>query len=291
METIKFYIITRFNLPLYKSNPDFDKDKFGNSVKTENWLSSRFKLFETYCLPSVNSQTYKNFTWLCLFDENTDEKWRAKIDSYAQICPNFKACYLSLEETNDLIGYLSNLIANDLGQHSDDISHVATVRLDNDDAINMQMLDILATRLSKSPVPGFYSFRYGIQYFTNDKSVKGYYFPNNHFLIRLEKKGNHFDTAMDCNHTQVKIHEIYKNKIPMWAEIVHDSNVVNEVIYNKNIAMLTEEILCSTRYKTLNLFGLDNIRISRISLLLSFKLLFQFVWTKTYRIIKRNLWK
>ena len=285
MTNIKFYIITRFNLPLYKSNPDFNKDKLGNIVNTETWLSNRFQLFETYCLPSVINQTNKNFTWLCLFDENTSEKWKSNIADYSKVCPNFKACYLSLEETDNLIDYLSNTIIDDIS--GSDVSHVATIRLDNDDSINVQMLDELTTRLSNSPVPGFYSFRYGVQYFTNDKSIKGYYFPNNHFLVRLEKRNNHFDTAMDCNHTQVKIYKIYKNKKPMWAEIVHDNNVVNEVIFNKNMLLLIEEILCSTRYKNLKLFGLDNIRISRISFLLSFKLLFQFALTKTCRKIKR----
>lgn len=169
------------------------------------------------------------------------------------------------------------------------MDYVATVRLDNDDSINVQMLDELAIQLSNSPVPGFYSFRYGVQYFTDDKSIKGYYFPNNHFLTRLEKRNSRFDTAMDCNHTQVKIHKIYKNKVPMWAEIIHGSNVVNEVIFNKNIRMLTNEILCSMRYGNLGLFGLNTVRISPISFLLDFKLLFQFVGIKTGRKIKKWL--
>lgn len=286
MQNIKIYIITRFNLPLYKSIPAFNKDKYGNLVYNESWLIKRFKLFETYCLPSLANQVYKDFTWLCLFDKDTAEKWKIKIDKYYNTCSNFRACYLNLEETNNLTDYLSDYIVDDIKNLN--ISHVVTVRLDNDDSLNVSMLDELIKKLSNSLISGYYSFRYGIQYFTKYNSIKGYYFQNNHFLARLEKKSNYFKTVLDCSHTQVKIQRIFNNKTPMWAEIVHDSNIINEVAFNKNIIYLIKEILCSAQYKNLKLFGLNNIQVSSISFLISFKLLFRFIQTAFIRKLNKT---
>lgn len=286
MLNFKIYIITRFNLPIYKSIPVFNKDKYGNLVNNESWLINRFKLFETYCLPSLANQIYKDFTWLCLFDIDTDEKWKIKIEKYYNICSNFRACYLNLEETNNLTNYLSDFIVDDIKNLN--ISHVVTVRLDNDDSLNIYMLDELIKKLSNSLISGFYSFRYGIQYFTENNSIKGYYFQNNHFLARLEKRDKSFKTVMDCDHTQVNIQRIFNNKTPMWAEIVHDSNIVNEVAFNKNITYLIKEILCSAQYKNLKLFGSDNIRVSSISFLNSFKLLFRFIQTIVIRKLNKT---
>ena len=62
------YILTRFNVDLYnKNNTKWQKDKNGTNIDPEIWLENRFKLFETYCLPSIINQTSKNFKWIVLF--------------------------------------------------------------------------------------------------------------------------------------------------------------------------------------------------------------------------------
>lgn len=62
---IRHFILTRFNLRLWT------KDKKQQPTRTSEWLEKRFQLFETFCLPSIKSQSVKNFKWIVLFDEST----------------------------------------------------------------------------------------------------------------------------------------------------------------------------------------------------------------------------
>ena len=48
----------------------------------EAWLDDRFRLFETFCLPSVRGQTVQELSWLVFFDEATPQRFRERIDSY-----------------------------------------------------------------------------------------------------------------------------------------------------------------------------------------------------------------
>ena len=51
------------------------KDKNGNIVNDLNWLKHRYYLFETFCFPSILSQTNKNFKWLVFFDKDTPSEY------------------------------------------------------------------------------------------------------------------------------------------------------------------------------------------------------------------------
>jgi hypothetical protein len=67
MNPFKHFILTRFNLGIYDSKGDYHV-KVGDP---EQWMEHRIELFERYCLPSVMSQTCKNFTWVLAFDPQT----------------------------------------------------------------------------------------------------------------------------------------------------------------------------------------------------------------------------
>lgn len=96
MENSRHFIITRFNLNLYK------RDKNSRPTRTDRWLEHRFEVFERYCLPSVAAQTNKRFTWLCLFDAATPERYRGRIEGYKNICPQFEAVYYDAGQAADL---------------------------------------------------------------------------------------------------------------------------------------------------------------------------------------------
>ena len=78
----KHFILTRFNLFLYGDNPYKIEDK-------ELWMNHRIKLFEKYCLPSVQVQSCKDFTWIIAFDPETDP---AVISTYDYL-DNVEICY------------------------------------------------------------------------------------------------------------------------------------------------------------------------------------------------------
>jgi hypothetical protein len=104
MLSFSHFIITRFNLRLYA------RDKKNKPVRTEQWLKYRFDIFEQYCLPSVAAQTCADFTWLCLFDEQTPDFYRLRIASYRAVCPYFYPVFYNEEQTTHLSQSLHNTI-------------------------------------------------------------------------------------------------------------------------------------------------------------------------------------
>ena len=46
------------------------------------WLKGRQTLFEKFCLPSVLSQTNKDFEWILVADERTPEEFKKVIEAY-----------------------------------------------------------------------------------------------------------------------------------------------------------------------------------------------------------------
>ena len=69
--TYKHYILTRYNLELYSSNP----------YKVENrdeWMVERLRLFKRY-LGSLIKQTNKDFTIILAFDSNTPDVYHTKL--------------------------------------------------------------------------------------------------------------------------------------------------------------------------------------------------------------------
>ena len=136
---IAHYIITRFNLPVARPNKNgVQQDHLGE------WLYNRCALFEKYCLPSVNSQTNKNFKWILIFDRNTPvdiiNKYRSDIiepvtfekteeQAEADVCQSVLASYLKTNEKADLI---------------------LTSRLDNDDMLHKDFVEDLQKAAVKS---------------------------------------------------------------------------------------------------------------------------------------------
>lgn len=89
----KHYILTRFNLGIYdNSGPYAEKIK-----DADRWMEHRVKLFERYCLPSVQVQTCQGFTWLMAFDPRTDSRYIEQYDylPFVQICFEQPHKYLS----------------------------------------------------------------------------------------------------------------------------------------------------------------------------------------------------
>ena len=78
------FILTRFNLPLWQY------DKHNRRIEGTKWLEKRLVLFESYCLPSVVGQSFQNFIWILLCDENTPLEYRERIKEYRKQCPQIE---------------------------------------------------------------------------------------------------------------------------------------------------------------------------------------------------------
>ncbi len=223
------FIITRFNLRLWT------KDKHNRTTQSDEWLKQRFELFETFCFPSVKNQTENDFVWLCLFDDHTPEKYLSKIGEYTKEMKNFLAVFLDEEDSKDVSKCISDLIH----KYKNGSCRLITIRLDNDDALNVQFVDKVNGFASTMKGTNILSYKYGIQYFVAQKLAVHIPFYNNHFLVMVNNEYdygewknrnvqhvlqfNHFDTEkypypFVCN-TEEK---------DMWAEVIHATNVSND---------------------------------------------------------------
>ena len=79
--TFRHLILTRFNIQYEELSDD--------GIQPQ-WLDSRCRLFETYCLPSLQQQTCTDFTWVILADRRTPEPYQSRINSYETLLPNIK---------------------------------------------------------------------------------------------------------------------------------------------------------------------------------------------------------
>lgn len=191
-------------------------------------MSKRFNLFETFCFPSVKAQEDKNFTWICLFDINTSEKYKQKIACYQKEFPLFQPHFIGDGTLNDAAKYLQKVISSFM---TADDEYIITTNLDNDDSIHCLMVKKIHSLLNESPQEGLYSFHKGIQYFSNLHMAFKMIYPHNHFLTLVENNTTDFKTIESYFHGSarrlLKAIDI-KDKNYYWMEVVHNNNVSND---------------------------------------------------------------
>ncbi len=246
----KHFLITLFNLRLWNT------DKKHSATRTNEWLEERFRLFETYCFPSVCQQSTQDFTWLCLFDENTPDIYKERIMGYCTQMPQMLPCFFNEVHMADWKKHVKEIVSSLLT----DEEYVITTNLDNDDAIHCQMIETLQEEFERTKLPGLYTYVNGLQYFPHLHLLLKMTYPHNHFLTYIEKANSDFKTTIYIRHAEArkKMQNVIdiRNK-PYWIEIVHSNNVNNDL-------RITSRIKYAMVWHNTNLqkYGL-NIEISK----------------------------
>lgn len=220
----KHFLLTRFNLK-YHGIPGLEI--YGLPEHNEEWMDRRFSLFEKYCLPSIISQTCEKFIWFIMFDKDTPDKYKQKVETYEKSYKYMKSIYLSrgdaytieLELRKAMPLYLDN-----------DDTYIITSRIDSDDAFHQDMVQEVQ-RLFNRQDDVFISFKYGLQYDIDRKVIVRMLYLNNHFISRIEKVSEALQTVLANDHTLIDktasvIYRTNKHK-PLWLEIIHGGNLVN----------------------------------------------------------------
>lgn len=225
---IDHFLITRFNIAM-----PHKKDKHNRPTLTKEWLDNRFELFETYCLPSIKQQTNRDFKWLCLFDADTPEEYKQRIEGYEKILDNIVVCYLTEEKTEGetLYSALKELIKPYL---SSDAEIVVTTRVDNDDALNKEMMEQIRLHVLKGNSSGkILSFYYGYQYVVKLNMIVKRRSVNNHYLSLVEPAAK-FETVMKFMHNKAAeyapIEKVGVDKRVYWLEVIHEKNLMNHMV-------------------------------------------------------------
>lgn len=223
MSEIQHFFLTRFNLLLWQ------KDKEGEPVRTTKWLDHRFLLFEKYCLPSIKNQTCQDFVWIVLFDSTTPEIYKERIGNYERECPQFVPVFVNPARGRFFAETFREEVVKRLSS-----KRVVTTYLDNDDAVSLSFVDDLLKRASVAKDGTFFYYDEGYQYYAEDRYMMQIHYPRNHFVSVVEKGevgsvkgifgyGRHYyiDTIEGAIVEHVKTE-------PMWCEVVHDRNMLND---------------------------------------------------------------
>lgn len=257
-KTLQHFILTRFNLLLW------NKDKAGAKVRSIKWLDHRFTLFEKYCLPSIKSQTCQVFDWIVLFDSSTPEKYKTRIVEYQKECPQFNPVFVEPENGRyfaeifrreivkrinvnllETCGTSEQARAND----NENERRVLSTYLDNDDVLNVRFVEDLQHRALEVSIGTFINYNGGYQYYSEDGYLMRIHYPTNHFISVVENGnpasikgifgyGGHSHIR---NIEGVRIEHL-KN-LPMWCEVVHGKNMINDAYFLKAKMVKDEDIL------------------------------------------------
>ena len=241
------YIITRFNLRLWPH------DKRGGRTQTAEWLKERFRLFETYCLPSVAAQTQGNFTWLVLFDAETPKQYTERFADYKKACPQFTPIRVQPDSSLQFIPLIQRIVFKLQKEACPSEQLLLTTYLDNDDALRTDFVERVQTIAAGAKPNTFVSFVHGIQYYTELNIATHIVYRNNHFISFLEAlgDGSHLPKTVYGWGSHINIDK-YKechcryeeSDDAMWIEVIHECNVDNDVwITQKNHLILDRDYL------------------------------------------------
>lgn len=261
------FILTRFNLKLYS------KDKNRCETLSEKWMKDRFDIFCTYCLPSVRNQSIQDFKWICLFSDDTSAYWKDKIQDIVNEYKNFYPYYLNDIQTKNHVEYINEVIRRVTDEENAD--RIITIRLDNDDAIHELFVESVLTEYENLMEDTMVlSFKNGIQYFLKEHMVLEFPWESNHFLALAQNAKNmQLKNILGFNHYLIKNSGLpfrcLDTDLPIWMEIVHSSNVVNDVVVRKLYKLISGQMLNKGAYN----FGF-NILVSNKPLICQYLFLY-----------------
>ncbi|MBO6880403.1 glycosyltransferase [Winogradskyella sp.] len=215
----KHYLITRFNL----RNKNWDVTKNNETLLTREWMTHRIGLFSNFCLPSVASQTNKDFQWLLFFDQTTDEDFKQELETLLKPYPHFKSFYV------DGMDAFHPSIKAYVSEDSKDSSYIITSRIDNDDCIHKEYIDTIQQQFTSQDFMAIDVLKgYSLQISPEIMLGKKEHIFNP--FISLIEKNVEPKTVWFSDHNMWKKEsrriEIANKRL--WMSIIHEKNKVNE---------------------------------------------------------------
>lgn len=185
-------------------------------------------------MPSLNSQTDKNFKAVILFHTQTPEKFKEKIKQYKKQYKFFEPLYVDTYNVDVIRKFIRKITKN---------NWILTLRIDNDDAVSTKFVEIMKQNFA--PIDKMYlSPADGACLEVDNNIAYSYRYKSGHFLGKVEKNNKNFVTVYQKNNNEFMEHtKVIKLKDfllietpqePMWLEVIHDSNVSNSAKKQKD---------------------------------------------------------
>ncbi|MDB4984005.1 MAG: hypothetical protein JWM20_184 [Patescibacteria group bacterium] len=215
------FLITRFNIRATYAKLRDPNNNPMNLILDSAYLENRFRLFETYTFPSIKNQTSQNFKWIILFHKETPAAFKEKIQGLKKQY-DFIDLYFGDDEP-----FRFEKFIDDSGYKNE---WFITSRIDNDDMFDNQYMEAVQTYAEDNLRRCIVSLEKGQQLDLRTDITHEFNAKNNHFLSMIAPKDG---CILQYNHS--KIFEsgeevvLLPSSKPMWIEIVHESNVSNEV--------------------------------------------------------------
>ncbi len=227
--TFKHFLITQFNLSNFPYSAEtFEKDRW------VTWTRDRIKIFTSYCLPSIDNQTNKNFTWLIYFDEKTPT------DFYWLIKDLEKRCFVEVRFSKGNDGFMKDYLS-DIRQLAENNEWIISSRIDNDDIFHKDAMNVIQNAFR--PIDEFMiSLTSGYTFNLQTLQMGHYFYPECPFISLVEKRNKEeiksifFKTHTKWDQLKFKVFDVLfrkNNKAtfiidqPLWIQLVHGKNVSN----------------------------------------------------------------
>lgn len=216
----KHFLITNFNIPF----------SVYSQWKQKNWLKHRFKIFDKYCYPSVRGQINQNFKWIVVFDTNTPDIFRRRINHYAE-WENFIPAYISINEGINPYRQSDKFVRETISRYLTDVNeYLITTNIDNDDAISKNFISVVQNYFNQQKFL-FLNFTNG--YIWNYRTYEIYLaeISSGFFVTLIEKAHNFKSIRCGVSHPDFnKIGPILEIATkPVWLAGIHGKNESNTI--------------------------------------------------------------
>ena len=207
---MKHYLITRFNINLYGSNPYKIKHK-------TDWMKQRIIEFEKWTAPSVLNQTETNFTWCIVFDPKTP------------ICFIHQVKKI-VENKNIAVWVSTSYDVTSIAKHLDtSLDFVITSRVDNDDILHTDYIKEIHKAFDNKTeiidVDGEQWDTLTNKFYTSGRSQN-----NSPFLSLVENTKRDIRTCFEHDHTYMPFYyESKKIDKVLYTQVLHDNNIANKI--------------------------------------------------------------
>ena len=209
--TFDHFVLTRFNVRM----------EMYPHASSDAWLRDRLELFRRFCLPCVQAQTSTSFRWVLFFDAGSPEWFRSEIGKLEsdRIVPVWVEGYFDAEVVRDALHPLTTA------------SHVITTRLDNDDAIAYDFIERVQEEFDSQQLV-YVNLVDGTQFANHKVYLRPY--TRNPFISLIEAVTDEpLKTVFVTRHFAVEsVAPVInvKSSHPMWLQVIHDDNTLNELV-------------------------------------------------------------
>jgi len=211
------------------------------------WLKRRQKVFERFCLPSVKSQSCKDFEWLLVSDSRTPDEFKKVLDSYPATVIYYDFEHYDWDEhappCNDLspimkrstqLEYIKPVLVDHIG--TEDTDYVITSRCDNDDVLAIDHIERIQ-RFSHDQWRFSRKDKFWVSFVRGMKWCHGKVYPfnsnNNPFISFVENPEDLQTCYQVCHTLALKTdYPFYgvREGSPTWLQVIHDENLLNKLM-------------------------------------------------------------